>query len=143
VGQDLVDAFEQANDRIKNLEIFKGKLSHFAQASDLQTERDKLSAGLGGQGIRDRATQIATDRAAIISEIEQRRGVGNLTGQQQYELVARLDKLSQQSPLERINRESIDRQIKIADEAAREHRAYKQRTWLCNLGSAPPETSAT
>jgi hypothetical protein len=134
LGQEIVSQFAKVNDQVLALEIFKLKLNQATQISDTLTERAKLEAGLGGQALRDAQTRNQADRAAILKEIEDKRGAGTLTGAQQDALLAKLNNVGTQGPLQRVQQESVDRQIAIANSALASAQTAEQKRLAIESG---------
>lgn len=126
-GVDLIEQLRQVN-------VFRENLSRGFQISDTITERAKLDAGLGGENLRENADRVQAEKQKILDEISSRRGAGDLTGAQQYELLARLEKLNTSSPLQRITSEAIDRQIAIAEKALTASQSPEQKRLALEAG---------
>ena len=117
LGDDIVNRFKQTNDQVLSLDIFKAGLAKQDRLASLLDSQEQLRAGLGGQALRDKFKERDSQRDAIIREIEQKRGQGLLSGQEQNSLLARLNALDNTSPLERLEREATARRIESDREA--------------------------
>ncbi len=116
------------------LEAFGASLGAAGQINDIITERARLDAGLGGQGLRDRDAQAFNERQRIIAEIERQRGAGELTGAQQNALLRQLGKLGQSSPLDAINSDAVSRSISIAEKALKGATSVQEKNLALQYG---------
>lgn len=122
IGKELLKIADDARKMKASLQdaftnLFKTKLSGALGIGDLQTEIAKLQAGLAGTGRTEGREARDADRARLEAELTAviRSGGGAEIASEVNRLTAEINRLDIAEKLERITRESTDRQVQIAE----------------------------
>ncbi len=112
----LRQSAERAKQESRALQsFFTGSLQTALSISDYRAQASLIEAGLGGQGLRGQQVAQLAQRASIEQQIYEGRRAGTLSHAQQQALLDQYASTLTTSPQQRIEQESIDRQIEIAN----------------------------